>query len=293
MDRMVKKKLQDRVKIPRGVWRAFRNPLSLIGASIILALIIAASVAHHVAPNDPLKTDLSRRLERPCKDHLLGTDQLGRDILSRILYGSRISLRIAIIVALLSGSIGGLVGIIAGYFRGKIDELLMRVTDMFMAFPHLILAMAFAAALGPSLDNLVIAISLVAWPTYARLVRSMALAIREEDYVEAARAVGAGNWRILRFHVLPMCISPLIIQMTLGMGGIILTAAGLGFIGFGAQPPTPEWGVMIAEGRNYLSNQWWVSTFPGLAILITVLGFNLLGDGIRDILDPRMRGFRG
>jgi len=183
-------------------------------------------------------------------------------------------------------------GIVSGYFRGRVDDVLMRVTDMFMAFPRLILAMAIAAALKPTLENVVIAISLAAWPAYARLARSVTLGIREENYIEAARSLGASHWRILGRHVLPGATSPAVIQVSLDMGGILLTAAGLGFIGFGAQPPTPEWGLMISEGRNYITAQWWVSTFPGLAISLVVLGFNLLGDGIRDVLDPRMRGMR-
>jgi len=194
-----------------------------------------------------------------------------------------------VLIVLTAGVFGTAVGIVAGFFGGFVDNILMRITDIFMAFPRLILAMAIAAALGPSLTNVVIAISFSAWTVFARLARSRAIAIREEDFVEAARAVGASNLRIVVVHILPMALSPVIIQATLSMGGIILTAAGLGFLGFGAQPPTPEWGVMVSEGRTFMPHGWWVSTFPGLAIMITVLGFNLLGDGIRDILDPRMR----
>ncbi len=273
------------------MWRALRrNPLSLTGLAIISALVLAAIVAPYLSPYDPLATQPLRKLEGLSPAHPLGTDQLGRDILSRLLYGARISLRIAVIVALLAGSTGTLIGILCGYFGGRIDNLLMRVTDIFMAFPQLILAMAISSALGPSLENVVIAISLTEWTFFARLARSRAIAIREENYVEAARAMGAGRWRILSRHVLPLSLSPVIVQATLEMGGIIRTAASLGFLGLGAQPPTPEWGVMVTAGRNYLPGQWWVSTFPGLAIFITVLGFNLLGDGIRDILDPRLRG---
>lgn len=271
-------------------WRLFRrSPLSITGFIIIAALIIMAVIGPYVAPHSPFRVDLSEKLAPPSKGHLLGADQLGRDILSRLLYGARISLRIAIIIVAIAGSIGTSIGIISGYWGGLVDNILMRITDIFMAFPRLVLAMAIAAALGPSLENVVIAIAAYEWTTYARLARSKAIAIKETDYVEAAKAAGAGRWRILFRHVLPMCMSPLIIQASISMGGIILTAAGLGFIGFGAQPPTPEWGVMITAGRNYLPGKWWVSTFPGLAILITVLGFNLLGDGVRDILDPRMR----
>jgi len=269
-----------------------KNPLSLGGLGVIVALIITAVVAPYVAPYDPYTTEPLKKLGELSFSHPLGTDQLGRDVLSRLLYGARISLWIAIIVAGLAGVTGTVIGILCGYFGGGIDNLLMRVTDMFMAFPQLILAMAISAALGPSLQNVVIAISMTEWTFFARLARSRAIAVREEGFVEAARAMGTGQWRILFRHVLPMCISPVIIQTTLEMGGIIRTAASLGFLGLGAQPPTPEWGVMVTAGRNYLPGQWWVSTFPGLAIFSTVLGFNLLGDGIRDILDPKLRRIR-
>ena len=267
-----------------------KNPLSLAGLGVIVALVIAAVVAPYAAPYDPIATDPMNRLQAPSPHHPLGTDQLGRDILSRLLYGARISIRIALIVVALAGVSGTLIGVLCGYLGGWVDNLLMRITDMFMAFPQLILAMAISSALGPSLENVVIAVSMTEWTFFARLARSRAIAVREEDYVEAARAMGATGWRVLARHVLPMCLSPVIVQATLEMGGIIRTAASLGFLGLGAQPPTPEWGVMVTAGRNYLPNQWWVSTFPGLAIFLTVLGFNLLGDGIRDILDPRLRG---
>jgi len=272
------------------VWRTLRNPLSLAGMVIIGLLIVIALTAPALVPYDPLKTDTVSRLRPPSAEHLFGTDQLGRDILSRVLYGSRISLRIAILVAVVALAIGAPMGIVSGYFRGRLDDVLMRVTDMFQSFPSLILAMAIAAALKPTLENVVLAIALASWPAYARLARSVTLALREENYIEAARAIGAANGRLLFRHILPGVVSPVTIQVSLDMGGILLTAAGLGFIGFGAQPPTPEWGLMISEGRNYIPGQWWVSTFPGLAISMVVLGFNLLGDGIRDALDPRLRG---
>ena len=274
----------------RDVWRQIvRNPLSLAGLIIIVVLVVLAILAPSIAPYDPFATDPINKLEPPSLTHLMGTDGLGRDIFTRVLYGTRISLWIAVLILLLAGVLGTTVGILAGYLGGFWDNILMRVTDIFMAFPRLILAMAIAAALGPSLTNVVIAISFSAWTVFARLARSRAIAVREEDYVEAARAVGASNFRIILRHILPMAVSPVIIQGTISMGGIILTAAGLGFLGFGAQPPTPEWGVMVSDGRNFMPHGWWVSTFPGLAIMVTVLGFNLLGDGIRDILDPRMR----
>lgn len=267
----------------------FRNPLTLAGSAIILFLLIVAGIAPYIAPHDPFATAPVQKLLPPSAKHLMGTDGLGRDLFSRVLFGARISVWIAFLILLIAGTVGTLVGLVAGYVGSFWDNLLMRITDIFMAFPQLILAMAVAAALGPSLTNVVLAISFGAWTTFARLARSRAIAVREEDYVEAARAAGAGPLRILFVHVLPMVLSPVIIQGTLSMGGIILTAAGLGFLGFGAQPPSPEWGLMVSDGRNFMPHAWWVSTFPGLAIMVTVLGFNLLGDGIRDILDPRMR----
>ena len=284
---------RERARRRRLVSRTLANPLSLTGLVIIGLLVLLAVIAPFVAPHDPLKTNVPRRLEAPSRDYPFGTDALGRDILSRIIHGTPISLRIAILTAVIATLIGAPLGIVSGYFRGRVDDLLMRLTDMFMAFPRLILAMAIAAALKPTLENVVIAISLAAWPAYARLARSVTLGLREENFVDAARALGASSARILARHILPGVISPIVILVSLDMGGIILTAAGLGFIGFGAQPPTPEWGLMISEGRSYLTGQWWVSTFPGIAISLVVLGFNLLGDGIRDVLDPRLRSGRG
>jgi len=275
-------------------WKDFsrhilRNQLSLIGVILIGALLLLAVLGPLLAPYNPYNTDPINKLLAPSKTHIFGTDSLGRDILTRVLCGARISVTIALIVLVVSGTIGTLVGITAGYFGAAIDNILMRITDIFLAFPRLILAMVVAAALGSSLNNVVLAVAFTTWTIFARLARSQALAVKEADYVESARASGATNWRILFVHILPMCISPVIIQGTIAMGGIILTVAGLGFIGFGAQPPTPEWGVMVSDGRNYLPTAWWACVFPGFAIMFTVLGFNLLGDGVRDILDPRMR----
>jgi len=223
------------------------------------------------------------------RDNLFGTDFLGRDLYSRILYGARISLRVSIIASAFSCSVGVAVGVVSGDFGGRIDDILMRITDMFLAFPALILAMAISVSLGRGINNVMLAIAIVYWPRYARLARGEALIHKHKEYIEAIRAIGASSPRIIFMHVLPLCISPIIVQMTLNMGGIILTAAGLGFIGFGAQPPSPEWGLMVSEGRTRIQHHWWISTFPGLAILIVVFGFNLLGDGIRDILDPKLR----
>lgn len=277
----------DDLKYTLYLWK--RSPLSMIGLAVVAALVLVAFLAPYLAPYDPIEQDLRGRLLPPSREHIFGTDTLGRDILSRVLYGSGITLEIGIIITLIGGSIGTLLGIVAGYLGGRVDELLMRVTDMFFAFPRLILALAFAAALGPSLMNMIVAISVVDWPIYARLARAQALSAKREDYVEAARAIGAGTWRIIFSHILPVCTSPIIVQVTLRLGDVILTAAGLGFLGLGAQPPTPEWGVMVSDGRNFIMNEWWIATFPGLAIMLVVLGFNLLGDGIRDIMDPRLR----
>ena len=269
------------------LWK--RNLLAIVGTVIIGLFIFIAIFAPLLTPYNPSNQNLSRKLEAPSWDHPLGTDQFGRDILCRILYGSRIAVQIILIVTLISGFLGVTVGIIAGYFGGKMDEVLMRITDMFLAFPRLILAMAFAAMLGPSLANVIIAISFVNWTPYARLARAEALKVKGQPYIESIRSMGASNLRIIFLHILPMTISPILVQLTLRMGTIIITAASLGFLGLGAQPPSPEWGVMVSDGRTFLIDQWWISTFPGIAIALVVLGFNLLGDGIRDMLDPRLR----
>jgi len=269
------------------LWK--KTPLALIGTVIICLFLLVALFAPLLAPYNPIATDLSRKLEAPSAAHPFGLDQFGRDVLSRVIMGTRIEVSIIVIISVISIVIGLIVGIVAGYFGGIIDEILMRITDIFLAFPRLVLAMAFAAALRPTLTNAIVAISLVEWTVYARLARAEAMKIRSQPYIEAIRAVGAGNMKIMVFHVLPMSISPIIVQLTMRMGTIILTAASLGFLGLGAQPPLPEWGAIVSDGRSYLMNNWWITAFPGMAIAVTVLGFNLLGDGIRDILDPRIR----
>ncbi len=266
-----------------------RSPLVTFGAVIVLVYALAALSAPLLAGHPPLAQDLEHRLGPPGGPYPLGLDQLGRDILSRLLFGARISLVIGLVVVILAGVLGTTVGVAAGYAGGRIDHALMRVTDVFFAFPPLILAMAIAAALGPSLTNAMVAIAMVTWPVYARLSRAQTLVLTRQEFLEAARAMGAGDVRIIARHILPNALSPLIVQASFNMGEAILIAAGLSFIGFGAQPPTPEWGVMVSEGRDYITTQWWVPTFPGLAILFAVTGFNLLGDGIRDLLDPRLR----
>lgn len=269
------------------LWR--KNTLAIIGTVIIAIFIFIAIFAPLLTPYSPYEQSLSNKLQTPSSSHPFGTDQFGRDILSRVLYGSRIAVQIIVIVTVISGLLGVTIGVIAGYFGGIVDEILMRLTDMFLAFPRLILAMAVAAMLGPSLTNVILAISFVNWTPYARLARAEALKVKNQPYIESIKSMGAGNIRIMFLHVLPMCISPVLVQLTLRMGTIIITAASLGFLGLGAQPPSPEWGVMVSDGRTFIIDQWWISTFPGIAIALVVLGFNLLGDGIRDILDPRLR----
>ena len=270
-------------------WLSFiHNPLALLGLIIIVALILLAIFAPLLASQHPNAQNLGARLLPPGSGgHLLGTDELGRDIWSRIAYGARTTLYIVTLVTLTAPVVGLLMGTAAGYFGGWTDRVLMRITDIFMAFPRLILALAFVAALGPGLENAVLAIALTAWPPYARVARAETLTLRMSDYIAAVQLQGASAVRIILGHIVPMCLSSVIVRVTLDMAGIILTAAGLGFLGLGAQPPLAEWGAMISSGRRYLLDEWWVATMPGLAIFIVSLGFNLLGDGLRDVLDPR------
>jgi peptide/nickel transport system permease protein len=268
--------------------RIRRNRLAMAGLIIVGLLMAVAALAPWISPHDPLAQDLSRRLLPPgTPGNILGTDDFGRDILSRIIHGARITLYIIALVALTAPALGLLVGTVAGYFGGWIDSALMRLTDIFLAFPRLILALALVAVLGPGIENAVLAIALTAWPPYARVARAETLTVRNSDYIAAIRLQGASSARIIAGHVVPMCLPSVIIRVTLDMAGVILIAAGLGFLGLGVQPPLPEWGLMISSGRKFLFEQWWVATMPGLAIFIVSLGFNLLGDGLRDVLDPR------
>ncbi len=269
--------------------RLLQEPTTVVGLVLIVFFALLALTAPVLSPYDPLFQNISASLTPPSPDYLLGTDKLGRDLLSRMLYGARISLRVGLIVVVSAGTLGALVGLIAGYLRGWVDEVLMRVTDIFFAFPSLILAMAIAGALGPSLQNALIAVAVVSWPVYARLIRSQVLVLREQEFVLAARAIGVARWKVLFRHLLPNTLAPFLVQASFDMGAIILAVAGLSFIGFGAQPPTPEWGVMISEGRNYITTQWWLTAVPAAAILLLVAAFNLVGDGLRDVLDPRLR----
>jgi len=269
-------------------WRAFTgNRLAMLGLGIVLTLILMAALAPWIAPYEPADPDLQSRLLPSSKAHWLGTDELGRDILSRILYGARLTLYVVVLVAIIAAPVGLLIGTAAGYSGGWLDVVLMRITDIFLAFPKLILALAFVSALGPGIENAIIAIAITSWPPYARIARAETITIRNSDFINAVRLQGAGSVRIIWSHVVPLCTSSLIVRVTLDMAGIILTAAGLGFLGLGAQPPLPEWGAMISSGRQFLLDQWWVATVPGIAIFIVSLGFNLLGDGLRDVLDPK------
>ncbi|CDZ56424.1 ABC transporter permease [Neorhizobium galegae] len=275
------------------VWRRFaENRLALMGLAIILGLIFVAAFAGVLAPHDPVVGDLrnSRLLPLGSPGYLLGTDDQGRDILSRLLYGSRLTLLVVVLVAIIAAPIGLIVGTVSGYAGGWIDAVLMRITDIFLAFPKLVLALALVAALGPGIENAILAIAVTSWPPYARIARAETMTFRNSEFISAVKLMGASPFRIVLRHVIPLCVSSLIVRVTLDMAGIILTAAGLGFLGLGAQPPLPEWGAMIASGRRFILDQWWVAAMPGFAILIVSLGFNLLGDGLRDALDPKEAG---
>ena len=269
-------------------WLQFRrNGLAMLGLAIVVLLIFIAFFAPVLAPQNPDAQDLAARLQPPSAAHWLGTDELGRDLLSRVLYGARVTLGMVVAIVVLVAPVGLAVGSIAGYAGGWVDRVLMRVTDVFLAVPQLILALAFVAALKPGITSAVVAIALTAWPPYARQARADTLGIRHSDFIAAARLTGASQSRIIFRHIIPLCLSSMIVRMTLSMSGIILTAAGLGFLGMGAQPPTPEWGTMIATSRAFILAQWWVPATPGIAIFVASLAFNLLGDGLRDVLDPR------
>jgi peptide/nickel transport system permease protein len=270
-----------------GLAELVRNPLAAAGLAVIVLLVVAAGLAPWLAPHDPHAQDLAQRLAPPGPAHWLGTDELGRDIASRLIWGARVTLVIVALVAAITAPLGLVLGCVAGTLGGWADTALMRLTDVFLAFPRLILALALAAALGPGIENAVLAIAVTSWPVYARVARAEALVARNAEFVDAARLQGASSWQIIRRQIMPLCVSSLVVRATLDMAGIILTAAGLGFLGLGARPPAPEWGAMIAAGREYLFDQWWIVAAPGGAILLVSLGFNLLGDGLRDVLDPR------
>lgn len=269
-----------------------RNPLAVVGIMIVTALVLVAIFAPWIATGSPIEQDLANRLLPPSRTNWMGTDELGRDIWSRVVFGARITLMIVAIVAIISAPLGLVIGAVAGYFGGWVDRILMGATDVFLSLPRLVLALAFVAALGPGIENAVIAIAITTWPSYARIARAETLTFRSAEFIAASRLQGASAVRVIGTGILPLCTSSMIIRVTLDMAGIILTAAGLGFIGLGAQPPLPEWGAMISRGRSFILDQWWVATMPGLAIVIVSLGFCFLGDGLRDVLDPK-HGDRG
>lgn len=286
---------QEEILAPRpNKWKEtgeiiLKNKLTLIGF-IIVGLIVAIGVLSPlIAPYDPNLMNMPERLAAPSGSHLFGTDEMGRDILSRIMYGARISIIVGVVIVVCSAVIGCFLGSLSGYAGGKIDQAVMAVTDMILAFPSMVLALALTAAMGPGLVNTMLAVIIVRIPMYTRLMRGQVLVAKEQQYVRAAKTFGERPFKIVLRHIVPNCLTPLMVQMTLGIGDAILIASSMSFIGLGAQPPTPEWGAMISTARIYAIDQWWYAAFPGLFILITIMGFNLIGDGIRDILDPRSR----
>jgi len=269
--------------------RLKKHRLAVIGAVIILTLLFIAIFAPFIAPHDPIEQNLEKRLLPPNKEYPFGTDHLGRCILSRIIYGTRVSLQIGVIVVGISSIIGVVLGLIAGFRGGLIDEIIMRTVDILLAFPGIILALVIAGILGPSLFNVMLALSLIGWTSYARVVRGTVLSVKEKEFVEAAKALGASDTRIMFYHILPNVMAPVIVMATLGIAHVILAAAALSFLGLGAQPPTPEWGSMLNDGRAFMQTAPHLTIFPGLTIMVTVLAFNFLGDGLRDALDPQLK----
>jgi peptide/nickel transport system permease protein len=273
-----------------GVARRFaRQRGAMLGAGILAVLTILALGAPWWSPRDPIRTAARDALKPPEASHLFGTDQFGRDVASRVIYGARISLTVGLVAVSIAVLLGAPLGLVSGFYGGRLDAVVMRVVDVLLAFPGILLALAIVSVLTPGLTNVMIAVGLAAVPTYARLMRATALSAREYLYVEAARALGGHDLFILARYILPNVVAPLIVTATLGLGTAILSAAALSFLGLGSQPPAPEWGRMLSEGRDYLREAWWISTFPGLAIMLTVLAMNLLGDGLRDLLDPRLK----
>lgn len=266
-----------------------RNLGAALGLTILLVIVACALLADVIRPYDPYAIQVIEKFRPPSPQHLMGTDDLGRDIFSRVIDGTRISFRIALLVLIVAGVVGTAIGTIAGYVGGAVDEIIMRVADIFLAFPSFLLAMAIVAALGPGIDNAILAIGVAWWPRYARLIRGQVLTIKNDQYVDSARALGASWWRLVRVHILPNARAPLLVQLASDAGQAIIITASLSFVGLGAVPPMPEWGAMVAQARSYMISYWWVATFPGLAISVTVGGYMFLGDGLRDLLDPKLR----
>jgi peptide/nickel transport system permease protein len=272
-------------------WRRLRRSSNLVVGAVILALIVlSALLAPQISPYDPIDQDFVSQLQPPSASHLFGTDEFGRDIFSRVVYGARVALRVGVLADTIATALGVLLGVLAGFFGGRLDALITRLIDVMLAFPYLLLAMIVVAILGPGLNNAMVAIAIVYTPQIARVVRGVVLSVKEQEFIEAARAMGTGVVRTLDRHILPNIVSPIIVMATLTVGFMIVETAGLSFLGLGASPPTPEWGSMLATGRAFMLTSPWIATFPGLAILVTVVAFNLIGDGLRDLLDPRLRG---
>lgn len=285
----------ERQQRAKSLWRdiarrMLADRMAMAGFVLIAIMIVMALAAPLISPQDPIAMTLDDQFQAPSRAHLLGTDDFGRDVLSRIIYGSRLSLKVGLVSVSISLIVGTVIGLISGYFGGWLDIVIQRFMEVMLAFPELILALAIMAILGPSLTNAMIAIGIASIPVYTRVARGQVLSLREKEYVEAARAAGAGHTRLIFRHILPNTLSPLLVIATLGIAGAILAGSGLSFIGLGAQPPSPEWGAMLANGREYLRREWWIATFPGIFIALTVLGFNLFGDGLRDALDVRSVG---
>lgn len=270
--------------------RLLRSKSAIIGLVIILGITVVAIFAQQIAPYDPIKQSFIHQLRPPSASYPLGTDEFGRDILSRIIHGARWALLAGILADSIALVLGVTIGLIGGYYGGRVDAFVVWLTDVMLAFPYLLLAMIVVAIFGPGIRNAMIAVGIVYMPQYARLVRGTVLSLKEKEFVEAARAIGASSFRIMFRHILPNCVAPIIVMATLAVGWAIVQTAGLSFLGLGAQHPMPEWGAMLSGGRNYMLSAWWIATFPGLAIVVTVIGFNLLGDGLRDVLDPYLRG---
>ncbi|MCI2424789.1 ABC transporter permease [Candidatus Acetothermia bacterium] len=274
----------------KAALRRFKqNRLAVLGAGLIILIIFVAIFAHLIAPHHYDRQELRDRFSAPSIRYPLGTDALGRCLLSRIIYGARIALMIGVMIVGMQVTIGVTLGLVSGYYGGRIDSIIMRVVDTMLAFPVLVLALAIAATLGPGLFNVVIALGVIGWASYARMVRGQVLSVKENNYIEAIRAIGASNVRIMFRHILPNVIAPITVMATLGMAGALILAAAFSFLGIGAQPPMPCWGAILAAGRGFMRRAPWLATFPGLAIMVTVLGFNFLGDGLRDALDPRLK----
>lgn len=272
------------------VWRRLRrNPLAMVGLVMLVLIIFCAVFADVIAPYSYREQNLDLVSAKPSRDHLLGTDDLGRDILSRIIYGTRISLLVGVVAVLIAAFLGGTMGAAAGYYGGKIDNIIMRIVDIMLAIPSILLAIAIVSAFGGGIINVMIAIGISSIPTYARIVRASVISIKEQEFIESAKAVGSRDIRIILKHIIPNSMAPLIVQGTLGVATAILSTAGLSFIGLGIQPPTPEWGAMLSSGRYIIRTAWHVATFPGIAIMITIFSLNVLGDGLRDALDPRLK----